>query len=69
MKNLFNSGKIIPEACREPVVLPQQFPACMHNPSEYIKSGSGRIPFYLVPGYRPYPDRIKNFLGRLLSMK
>jgi len=32
-KSVFGNGQIVPTEVREPVVLPQQFPACLHNPT------------------------------------
>lgn len=63
MKSIFGNGQIVPEACREPVVLHQPIPACLHNPTP--SSGSGRLRFDLHPNYTAHPKGLKDFLRNI----
>lgn len=67
VKNVFNNGKIIPESCREPFVLPTQYPACMHDPTP--SNGTSRLRSDLELTYRSPTERIRDFLVRCLSTK
>ncbi len=65
--SIFNNGQIVPAEIRELVVLPQPFPACLHNPTP--TNGTSRLRFDLELTYRTYPERIRDFVARLLPAK
>ena len=64
----FNSGQILPAELYEPVVIPQQYPACMHNRRRSMDADSQRVTFDLNPNYTAHPKEIKDFLRNILCL-
>ena len=67
MKDGFDSVKLLGQAVRKEGDLLIVDHTRWVYPSRGDKPDTGRVPFYLHPNYRSYPQRVNDFLNGLLS--